>query len=165
MPSSKLNTTQSDYPLLTINLSNITKLTTTNYITWSLQIRTLLEGYDLHGFIDGTSPSSQPKVTSGDTTSTNPAYLTWKRQDRLIFFALLGAISPSLLLLLTLTYSFKEAWGLLANIYAKPSCRRIKQIKDQIKTYTKGTKRVSEYMQFIRTRADELALLGKPMDK
>ncbi|RVW39862.1 Retrovirus-related Pol polyprotein from transposon RE1 [Vitis vinifera] len=51
------------HPLLTINLSNITKLSSTNYLTWSLQIQSLLEGYDLHHFIDGTHTPPPPTVT------------------------------------------------------------------------------------------------------
>ncbi|KAL6348918.1 hypothetical protein AAG906_033574 [Vitis piasezkii] len=46
-------------PLFTINLFNMTKLLSTNYLIWSLQIQSLLKGYDLHHFIDGvhTPPS------------------------------------------------------------------------------------------------------------
>lgn len=32
-----------------VNTSNVTKLTSTNYLMWSLQIHALLDGYDLAG--------------------------------------------------------------------------------------------------------------------
>ena len=52
------------HPLLTINLSNITKLSSTNYLTWSLQIQSFLEGYDLHHFIDGAILHHHPPLPS-----------------------------------------------------------------------------------------------------
>ncbi|RVW99355.1 Retrovirus-related Pol polyprotein from transposon RE1 [Vitis vinifera] len=80
---------------LTINLSNITKLSSTNYLTWSLQIQSLLEGYDLHHFIDGTHTPPPPTVTVTGVASPNP-HTQPEASDRLIFSALLGAISVSL---------------------------------------------------------------------
>lgn len=40
---------------LNVNMANITKLTTSNFMMWSLQIHALLDGYDLAGFIDGSA--------------------------------------------------------------------------------------------------------------
>ena len=97
------------HPLLTINLSNITKLSSTNYLTWSLQIQYLLEGYDLHHFIDDTHTPSSPTVTITGVASPNPTYTTWKRQDRLIFSAILGAISVSLQPLIARTTTSLDA--------------------------------------------------------
>ena len=52
------------HPLLTINLSNITKLSSTNSLTSSLQIQSFLEGYDLHHFIDGAILHHHPPLPS-----------------------------------------------------------------------------------------------------
>ncbi|RVW27223.1 Retrovirus-related Pol polyprotein from transposon RE1 [Vitis vinifera] len=73
------NSQDRQHPLLTINLSNITKLSSTNYLTWSLQIQPLLEGYDLHNFIDGAHTPPPPTVTVTGVASPNLAYTTWKR--------------------------------------------------------------------------------------
>ncbi|KAL6329363.1 hypothetical protein AAG906_017671 [Vitis piasezkii] len=113
---------------LTINLSKITKLSSTNYLTWSLQIQSLLEGYDLHHFIDGTHTPPPPTVT-----------ITSKCQDHLIFSALLGAISVSLQPLIARTTTSLDAWQTLANTYAKPSRGHIKQLKEQLQQCTKGS--------------------------
>lgn len=79
--------------LVSINITNITKLIPSNYITWSLQIRSLLEGYDPFDFLDGSNLSLAPTITASDKSSPNPADTTWKRQDRLLFSAILGAVS------------------------------------------------------------------------
>ena len=52
----------------------------------------------------------------------------------------------------------------LANTYARPSRGHIKQIKDQIKQATQGSQTITTYMQYIKHRTDQLAMLGKPMD-
>ena len=158
------NSQDPQYHLLTINLSNITKLSSTNYLTWSFQIQSLLEGYDLHHFIDGTHTTPPPTVTITGLASPNPTYTTWKRQDCLVFSALLGAISISIQLPIAHTTTFLDTWKTLANTYIKPSRGHIKQLKEQLKRCTKGSKSISEYMQVIKTHADELALLGKPVD-
>ena len=69
------NTQDPQHPLLTINLSNITKLLSTNYLTWSLQIQYLLEGYDLHHFIDGahTLPPEPHNSKTFSASTTAPS--------------------------------------------------------------------------------------------
>ncbi|RVW98912.1 Retrovirus-related Pol polyprotein from transposon RE1 [Vitis vinifera] len=105
----------------------------------SLQIQSLLEGYDLHHFIDGTHTPPPPTVTITGVASPNLTYTTWKRQDRLIFSVLLGAIYISLQLLIARTTTSLDAWQTLANIYAKPSRGHIKQLKEQLQWCTKGS--------------------------
>ena len=58
----------------------------------------------------------------------------------------------------------KETWTILANTYAKPSRGRIKQVKSQFKQLTKGSLGISEFLQTIKARADELAILGALVD-
>lgn len=43
-----------------VNTFNVTKLTSTNYFMWSLQIHALLDGYDLAGFLDGSKVTPMP---------------------------------------------------------------------------------------------------------
>ena len=70
------NSQDPQHPLLTINLSNITKLSYTNYLTCSLQIQSLLEGYDLHHFIDSAHIPPLPTITVTGVASPNPTYTT-----------------------------------------------------------------------------------------
>ena len=57
-----------------------------------------------------------------------------------------------------------EAWTILANTYAKPSRGRIKQVKTLLKNSTKGTQNITDFLHSIKARADELTLLGAPID-
>ena len=121
-------------------------MSSTNYLTWSLQIQSLFEGYDLHHFIDGAHTPPPPTVIVIGVTSPNPAYTTWKCQDRLIFNTLLGAISILLQPLIARITTSLDVWKTLANTYAKPSHGHIKQLNEQLKRCTKGSKSISKYM-------------------
>lgn len=150
--------------LLTINMSNVTKLTASNYLMWSLKIHALLDGYDLAGYIDGLTMPPSPTLTTDDQITVNPAHTLWKRQDRLIFSAIIGAITAPLQPLISRAATSYEAWTTLASTYAKPSRGHIKQLKTQLKNWKKENKTVDVYLQGITTRLDQLAILGKAVD-
>ena len=151
-------------PLLNINMINITKLNSTNFMTWNLQIHALLDGYDLAGHIDGTSPEPAKTITITDAETVNPDYTKWRRQDRLIYSALIGTLSPSIQALVTNIKTSRDVWKSLSTTYATPSRGHIQQLRLQLKHCTKGDKSIDDYMRGLTTRFDQLALLGKPLD-
>lgn len=150
--------------LLNVNMSNITKLTSSNYMMWSLQVHALLDGYELAGHLDGTKPPPPPTVTVDTITSTNPDYTLWKRQDKLIYSGLIGAMTMPIQPIASMTKTATEIWSTLAATYAKPSRGHVQQLKLQLRQWSKGTKTIDEYVQGFTTRFDQLALLGKPVD-
>ena len=89
----------------------------------------------------------------------------WKRQDRLIYNALLGAITTSLQPLTSTANTAAEIWTTLNMTYAKPSRAHIKQLRQHLKNWTKGSKSINEYFQGFTTRFNQLALIGKPLDQ
>lgn len=78
--------------LLSVNMGNIPKLTNTNYLMWSKQIHALLEGHELHSFL--VAPDAIPTATTetNGVAEPNPAFVSWRRQDRLLYSAVLGAL-------------------------------------------------------------------------
>ncbi|XP_019091025.1 PREDICTED: uncharacterized protein LOC109128658 [Camelina sativa] len=122
-------------------MTNVTKLTPTNYLMWKLQVHALVDGYGLVGHLDGSTSAPSRTITSATVVSDNPAYVNWKRQDKLIYSALLGAISLNVQPILSRTTTSSEIWSTLAETYAKGS---------------RG--------HGLTTRFDTLANLGKPMD-
>lgn len=155
----------SDAPvLLNVNMANVTKLTTSNYIMWSRQVHALLDGYDLAGYLDGSIIVPSPTAMVEGMVTTNTAYTLWKRQDKLLYSALLGAISNTIQPLLSKATMAAEIWEILSSTYAKPSRGHLQQIRRQIKNWTKGSKSIDEYIQGLTTRFDQLALLGKTLD-
>lgn len=150
--------------LLNVNMTNVTRLNTNNYIMWSRQVHALLDGYDLASFLDVSKHGPEPVLTLDGTSIENPAYVMHKRQDKLLYSAILGAISLSIQPLLSKANTTAEIWELLASTYAKPSRGHVKQLKYQLKQWKKGTKTVDEYLQGLATRFDQLALLDKVLD-
>ena len=65
-------------------------------------IEAILIAYGLQKFIDGSLSTPPATTTVNETSTPNPEYLTWLRQDKLIFGALVGTISPPLIPLITL---------------------------------------------------------------
>lgn len=150
--------------LLNINVANIVKLTASNYLVWSRQFHALLDGYELAHFLDESAPVPDATITTEGVTAPNPTFLLWKRQDKLIFSALLGAISPTIQPLVSMASTSASVWKTLMSTYAKPTRGHIKQLLNQIKQWTKETKTVDEYLQGLTSRFDQLALLGKILD-
>lgn len=135
MPNETI-TVSENTTLLTVNMTNVTKLNAYNFLMWSLQILALLDGYGLAGFLDGSAIVPPSNVTTDGVATPNPAFVLWKRQDRLIYSALLGAITTTLQPLLSKTTTSAEIWTTLTSTYAKPSRGHIKQLKQQLKQWT-----------------------------
>ncbi|XP_010428922.1 PREDICTED: uncharacterized protein LOC104713484 isoform X2 [Camelina sativa] len=150
--------------LVNVNMMNVTKLTASNFLMWSRQVHALLDGYNLAGYIDGSLTVPPPTVTAADVVSANPDFVVWKRQDRLIYSALLGAISISVQPILSKVVTAHDIWTTLSSTYANPSHGHVQQLRQQLKHWTKGTKTIDAYVQGFTTRFDQLALLGKPVE-
>lgn len=150
--------------LLNVNMSNVTKLTASNFLMWSRQVQALLNGHGLSGYLDGTVVVPPPTIMTAEVVSVNPAFTAHQRQDQLIYSALLGAISVTVQPILATTTTSAEIWEKLSSTYAKPTRGHIQQLRQQIKQWKKGTKSIDEYLQGFTTRFDQLALLGKAFD-
>ena len=165
-PSKTLDTSEPNNTLITINVAAQTplKLTSSNYISWKMQFHTLFIGYDLLSYIDGSKSCPPATLHQNNMTIPNPNYIIWVRQDQLILNAIIGSLSPTIIPLIAQAKTSREAWNILADTYAKPSRGRIKHVKGHLKKITKGSKSVTKFLQAIKARVDELALLGAPLE-
>ncbi|XP_010446055.1 PREDICTED: uncharacterized protein LOC104728824 [Camelina sativa] len=121
-----------------VNMSNITKLISTNYLTWKVQVHSLLDGYDLAGFLDGSTSAPSQTTTTADQVTPNPSYATWRHQDKLIYSGLLGTLCSSIQPLVSSATSSHAMWKTIAATYASPSWGHIQQLRIQLKQATKG---------------------------
>lgn len=67
------NDTESDHPLVVVNLTGILKLNSSNYLSWKLQLQAILYGYGLFKVLDGTHPKPSPLITTPTTSTTTIA--------------------------------------------------------------------------------------------
>ncbi|KAH7522838.1 hypothetical protein JRO89_XSUnG0099000 [Xanthoceras sorbifolium] len=59
----------------------------------------------------------------------------------------------------------REAWLKLGHLYANRSRSRIIYLKEKLSLTTRGTKPVTEFIQNLKSIADQLALAGAPLDE
>ncbi|KAG2397350.1 Retrovirus-related Pol polyprotein from transposon RE1 Retro element 1 [Vigna angularis] len=110
-------------------------------------IETILDGLDLYKFLDGSHPTLVAFINNTDTppvSQANPAYLSWKRQDRLIYGALLTTLSDSVASLITQTKTSVALWSTLKGTFARASRGHVKQLKDCLHSTVKGTLSVTD---------------------
>lgn len=80
--------------LIVLNSTQLpVKLTPENYPSWKAQFDSLLFGYDLLGYIDGSKPCPPAELTSDGKQIPNPECILWQRQDKLIFYGILSSLS------------------------------------------------------------------------
>ena len=117
------------------------------------------------GFIDGNRPCPPPILKVNGVDMINPEYSLWICQDQPILNVIVGSLSSRIILFITSLKTSKNAWTTLATTYAKPSRGRVMQIKGQLANLYKGSQRVIEYMQQIKSRSDELAMMDAPINQ
>lgn len=101
--------------LFNVNTSNVTKLNSMNYLMWSIQVNALLDGYELAGYLDDSIVIPPATTTLNVATTVNPEYTFWKRQDKLIYSALLEAISSPVQSLVSRATTSAQIWSTLAS--------------------------------------------------
>lgn len=126
-----------------------------NFPTWKAQVYTLMCGYDLLDFLEGSNPV--PAVSSS-------AYRLWFRQDNLIRNALIASADPTIAPTIASSKTSKQAWDYLHTTYANKSQTRIYTLRDILAKLSKDEKSVTDYLREIRTVSDELATAGAPVD-
>ncbi|KAF5481156.1 hypothetical protein F2P56_001832 [Juglans regia] len=137
------------------------KLNSSNFPAWCAQLDSLVIGYDLQGFIDGSNPC--PILGTNPTAKARVARSRWIRQDKLLLNGIFASVSKSIMPLIAASGTSREAWLKLTHLYANRSPTRVMLLKDTLTSLTRGSKSVTEYLQQIKTIADELALVDSPL--
>ncbi|KAH7848995.1 hypothetical protein Vadar_011483 [Vaccinium darrowii] len=134
------------------------KLTPTNYPSWRAQFNSLLIGFDLMGYVDGSHPCP-PKIV---LEAHNPAYTFWRRHDQLLLHAIIASASEQVIFLLASATTSHEAWTKLTKLYASRSHSRVMSLKDRL-AKPRGSQSVTAYLQTLKATSDELALIDAPI--
>ncbi|KAL6321229.1 hypothetical protein AAG906_016263 [Vitis piasezkii] len=125
----------SDLPLVTINTSNQIpyKLIASNYPFWHATFTTMLFGYDLMGYLDGTLPCPLIPIEKS-SPSALPRYA-----------------------------HCRDAWQHLARLFVSKSQARIMQLKEDLTLIQQGSCTMSEFLHAVKVIADELSLIDAPV--
>jgi len=165
-PLSILLTSSAPTPLQNVHHHISEKFTQENYILWRFLMVPFLEGQNLFGHVDGSTP--RPPQLVPDTTSSlliaNPGYQTWYHQDRMIFSAIISTLSVEALPHVIGLSTSREVWLTLETLFSAQSQSRILQLKQQLATLKKGAQSISAYFQKAQGFSHLLAAIGKPVD-
>ncbi|GAU26108.1 hypothetical protein TSUD_225710 [Trifolium subterraneum] len=131
------------------------KLTSHNYPAWRVQMNALFIGYDLTGYIDGTTKCPP---------ETDPNFNFWTRQDQLILHAIITSVDPSIITALGNVKTSQQAWEVLQKMFANKTRARIMHLKERLSRFNKGASHVAEYLNSVKAIADELAIINSPLD-
>ncbi|OIT29066.1 retrovirus-related pol polyprotein from transposon tnt 1-94, partial [Nicotiana attenuata] len=135
-----------------------------NYCTWKSQVITLLFGYDLLGYVDGSLPSPSVHIQDGANNAfSNPAFKLWQRQDSLVRNAIMASVDPTIASLIAHAATAKHAWEILQTTYANKSQSRIFSLRDTLANLKRDSRSISEYMKDIKSISDDLASSGSPL--
>ncbi|OMO81232.1 Reverse transcriptase, RNA-dependent DNA polymerase [Corchorus capsularis] len=141
------------------------KLTSKNFISWRAQFDALLQGFDLGGYVDGTTKAPAKEIQKDGRTVTNPDYTFWLRQDKLILHAIIASTSEAVLPYVASSSTFHDAWQKLLKLYANKTRSRIMDLKSSLQSTKRNGQSVTEYLQKMKSIVDELHLTGTMIDE
>ena len=104
------------------------KLTPSNFPSRCSQLMSLLIGYNLQGYTDGTT-SCTGSSTAGNS---NLAFWGWFQQDNLLLHAILVSVSEPVLPLIATSTTARDAWVKIQRLYANRSRMRVMQLKEEL---------------------------------
>lgn len=129
------------------------KLTAANYTSWRANFMAILNGYNLVKHITSNAP----------TQNSGTEYTHWFQQDQLILAAIFGSVSSDILPLVNNATTASSAWTILARAFASKSRSRIAQLRTELSRANIGSKTATEFMHFLKSKADELSLIDRPV--
>uniref|UniRef100_A0A2N9HHB5 GAG-pre-integrase domain-containing protein n=1 Tax=Fagus sylvatica TaxID=28930 RepID=A0A2N9HHB5_FAGSY len=162
------NTATSQSPLMLLNnMSNLmsTKLDSSNYMIWKLQISTVLDAYSVIDHLDGsTSQPSQFLTSETGMQSVNPAFLIWKKKDKAFLTLLYSTLSSPVLAMVVGLSTSQEVWDKLEERFTCTARANVLNLKLELQAIKKGNESVNSYLQRIKTVRDKLSAVGVQSD-
>ncbi|KAL6310882.1 hypothetical protein AAG906_018041 [Vitis piasezkii] len=123
------------------------KLNNNNFPSWKAQFDALLYGYDLMGFLDGNKTCPSKEIIAEDgTTVSNPDFVIWTRQDKLLLHAILASLSEGVVPLIAAATSSRDAWVKLHKLYANKSRSQVMNLKEKLTNITCNTAYIAMMM-------------------
>uniref|UniRef100_A0A2N9GVX2 Integrase catalytic domain-containing protein n=1 Tax=Fagus sylvatica TaxID=28930 RepID=A0A2N9GVX2_FAGSY len=113
-------------------MSNLmsTKLDSSNYMIWKLQITTVLDAYSMLEHLDGSIPKpNQFLTTKTGIQAVNPDFLVWNKKDKALLTLLYSTCSFSVLAMVVGKSSSQEVWNTLEE---STYLQRIKTVRDKL---------------------------------
>ncbi|CAL1404046.1 unnamed protein product [Linum trigynum] len=112
------------------------------------------------GHVDGTF-SAPPQLVDGQP---NPAYYQWYERDQYVLSWINFSLSEAVLPIVVNKFTAYAAWSALATIYASGSKVQVRHLSKALHQLRRGDTSIHDYLQDAKTKADQLAALGSPVN-
>uniref|UniRef100_A0A2N9H552 Retrotransposon Copia-like N-terminal domain-containing protein n=1 Tax=Fagus sylvatica TaxID=28930 RepID=A0A2N9H552_FAGSY len=148
-------------------MSNLmsTKLDSTNYMIWKLQISAILDAYSVIDHLDGSTPQPrQVLVSETGIQQVNPAFLIWQKRDKALLSLLYSTLSSPVLAMVVGLSTSQEVWDKLEERFTCTARANVLNLKLELQSIKKGNESVSSYLQRIKTVRDKLSAVGVHSD-
>uniref|UniRef100_A0A2N9HE34 Integrase catalytic domain-containing protein n=1 Tax=Fagus sylvatica TaxID=28930 RepID=A0A2N9HE34_FAGSY len=149
------------------NMSNLmsTKLDSTNYMIWKLQISAILDAYSVIDHLDGSTPQPrQVLISETRIQQVNPAFLIWQKRDKALLSLLYSTLSSSVLAMVVGLSTSQEVWDKLEERFTCTARANVLNLKLELQSIKKGNESVNSYLQRIKTVRDKLSAVGVHSD-
>uniref|UniRef100_A0A2N9J051 Receptor ligand binding region domain-containing protein n=1 Tax=Fagus sylvatica TaxID=28930 RepID=A0A2N9J051_FAGSY len=149
------------------NMSNLmsTKLDSTNYMIWKLQISAILDAYSVIDHLDGSTPQpSQVLVSETGIQQINPAFLIWQKRDKALLSLLYSTLSSPVLAMVVGLSTSQEVWDRLEERFTCTARANVLNLKLELQSIKKGNESMNSYLQRIKTVRDKLSAVGVHSD-
>ncbi|BBH03567.1 hypothetical protein Prudu_014481 [Prunus dulcis] len=134
-----------------------------NFLKWSFQLESVLQGYDLFGHFDGTEvapPRFAIVDEEGVTSEVTAAYKEWIRADKALLSLLIATLSDEAIEYVIGTKTARDAWLGLSDRYASISRARINHLKTELQTAQKAGDSIERFLLRLKTVRDQLVQAG-----
>uniref|UniRef100_A0A2N9IRZ8 Integrase catalytic domain-containing protein n=1 Tax=Fagus sylvatica TaxID=28930 RepID=A0A2N9IRZ8_FAGSY len=139
-----------------------TKLDSTNYMIWKLQISAILEAYSMIDHLDSSNPPPSPFLfTDAGTQSANPPFLIWKKRDKALLTLLYSTLSSPVLSMVVGLSTSLEVWNTLEERFTSTARANVLNLKMELQSVRKGNESITTYLQRVKTVSDKLSAVEK----
>jgi len=143
------------------------KLDGSNYLGWVSQFLLVLRSNDLLGIVDGSEscPSKFLVDSNGQATLTvDPQFILWTKKDQYLLSWLNATLSETILPTVFGLNTSTKVWDSLANRFAAPNRSCVSHLKRQLQNLQQGNKSCVDYIHTAKGLANQLAVVGKPIE-
>jgi hypothetical protein len=125
----------------------------------------------LYGFVDGTLPCPSAEIPDpvvaaeggAPTTISNPEYSAWHQQDQAILSAIVSSLTESVLGMVMLIPTSREAWETLEVSFATQSTTRVMQLHGALSRVKKLDSIATDFFNKVKAMSDTLSSIGQPL--
>lgn len=115
----------------------------------------------VRSLLPSTVPATSADATTAATTTTiNPEYTAWVKQDQILLGWILSSLTEPVLAQVVGLETSYDVWNALQRHFASSSRSRIMQLRRELQLLKKGNKTMSEYFLCAKQLSDNLAACG-----